>query len=355
MIRFFENAKRKAILVGFNSMKKLGKTPPPKTVIWECTLECNMKCAHCGSYSDKAKPNELTKKEILGILKELSNYGIERFVLTGGEPLLRKDIFEILQKAKELGIKTGFSTNAYFISEENVGKIVKVADSIQVSVDSKKETHDSFRKTKGAFDRAINAIKLLKKNGCKQVCMTSTIGPFNLNELEELYSLAKENADLWRVGTVMPIGRSSKNDLLFLTGKQLKQLLDFVVEKMRGKFPILLGENLGYLGSYDKKIHKNDFFFCGIGILSCCIGSDGKIRGCPELPPNEEFIVGDLRKKPFKEIWENSFENYRDENYSMLPRECLECKDLSLCRGGCQVMRLKGLHCTPKRLEQSKA
>lgn len=353
MIRFFENAKRKAILVGFNSMRKLDKTPAPKTILWECTLTCNMKCIHCGAYSNNIKSDELSEKEILGILDELASYGVKRFIITGGEPLLRKDIIEILQKAKELGLKTGFSTNGYFISEDNIQKIVQVADSIQVSVDGIGKTHDSFRKTKDAFDKAVNAIKLLRKNNCMQVCMTSTITPLNFDELEDLYNLAKENADVWRIGTAMPIGRSSKNDSLFLSNEQLKLLLDFIVEKMKNKFPVLLGENLGYLGDYDKKIHKNDFFFCGIGVTSCCIGADGKVRGCPELPSTKEFVVGDLREKTFKEIWENSFEEYRDETYSSLPQDCLKCKDLALCRGGCQVMRLKNIHCTEKRLQHS--
>jgi radical SAM protein with 4Fe4S-binding SPASM domain len=74
-----------------------------------------------------------------------------------------------------------------------------------------------------------------------------------------------------------------------------------------------------------------------------------------ELPSTKEFIVGDLRKKSFREIWENNFEKYRDEKYPMLPRECLECEDLDLCRGGCHVMRLRNSHCTKNILEQSKA
>lgn len=352
MVRFFEKAKRKAILVGFNSMRKLGKTPAPKTVIWECTLKCNMNCIHCGAYSNKPKPNELTKEEMLKLLKELSEYGVERFLITGGEPLLRNDIFEILKEAKELGLKTGFSTNGYFVSNHNIQKIVQFTDSIQVSVDGIGKTHNSFRKTSGAFDKAVNAMKLLRENNCKQVCMTSTITPLNFHELEGLYNLAKEYADVWRIGSAMPIGKSSKNDSLFLSSKQLKLLMDFIVEKMKNKFPILLGENLGYLGNYyDKRIHRNDFFFCGIGITSCCIGADGKVRGCPELPSINEFIVGDLREKTFKEIWENSFEEYRDETYSRVPQDCLKCNDLDLCRGGCQVMRLKDIHCTKKKLE----
>ena len=119
---------------------------------------------------------------------------------------------------------------------------------------------------------------------------------------------------------------------------------------MRDRFPILTGENLGYLGCYDRKIHRDDFFFCGIGILSCCIGADGRVRGCPELPPAGEHIAGDLRRRTLK-IWEKGFGQFREGGCSHIPAECRGCTNLDLCRGGCQVMSLKGMHCTKKRVE----
>ncbi|MFA5268689.1 MAG: radical SAM protein [Methanoregula sp.] len=335
-------------------MRRLGKTPPPKAVIWECTLSCNMACIHCGSGGMNPHRDELSTDEIAGIIRDLSHLGVMRFLATGGEPLLRKDLLGVLQTAKESGMETGFSTNGSGISEENITRIVKVADSIQVSVDGIGKTHDIIRGMDGAFSGAMNALRLLKTHGCRQACMTSIISPRNIHELEELYQAAKANADLWRVGTVMPIGRASGNDSLFLSDNLLRSLLDFLSERIQDRFPVIVGENLGYLGDfYDRKIYRDDFFFCGIGIISCCIGADGRVRGCPELPPVKENTIGDLREERFEDIWRKGFLPYREERGSHIAPGCRDCTDLEACRGGCCVMQLKGMECTKKRVEPS--
>ena len=228
---FLKRVKRKALFAGFCTMRDLGRTPPPKTVIWECTLDCNMECIHCGSGGSHAARDELSTGEISEIIRELSQMGVMRFLATGGEPLLRADLLEVLERAKKYGLETGFSTNGACISEENITRIVRAADSIQVSVDGTGKTHDTLRRTDGAFAGAINALKLLKAHGCRQSCMTSIISLLNLHELEDLYQLARENADLWRIGTVMPIGRASEDDSLFLSDRQLRSLLDFITER----------------------------------------------------------------------------------------------------------------------------
>ena len=277
---FFKKIKRAALIQGFSTMRTLGKTPPPKAVIWECTLACNMACVHCGSADQKGTREELSTDEISDILRDLAHIGVMRFLATGGEPLMRADLCGVLEKAKEYGMETGLSTNGSFISEENIERIVRAADSVQVSVDGIGRTHDIIRGMDGAFSGAMNALRLLKTHGCRQACMTSIIAPRNIHELDELYQTAKASADIWRVGTVMPIGRASENDALFLSDSQVRPLLDFLSEKIQDRFPVIIGENLGYLGDfYDRKIYRDDFFFCGIGILSCCIGADGRVRG----------------------------------------------------------------------------
>jgi len=352
---FFRRLEIKALTAGFSTMRRWGKTQPPKTVIWECTLRCTMACLHCGASAgcDTAQ-NELSTDEISPVIRDLAGLGVRRFLVTGGEPLLRPDLLEVLQQAKDCGMETGFSTNGLAISEENIGRIVRAADSVQVSVDGTKKTHDIIRRSPGAFSGAMNALNLLQSHGCRQSCMTSIISPMNYSEIAALFEIAKENADLWRVGTVMPVGRASGNDSLYLSDGQLRSLLEFLAGKMAGPLPVLIGENLGYLGEfYDRKIHRDDFFFCGAGIISCCIGADGRVRGCPELPPSDAFIAGDLRTERFDTIWERGFDQYRDDGFLSTPSECRDCRDLDLCRGGCRVMQLKGMQCTKKKVTQA--
>ena len=275
--------KTRALVTGFCTMRDLGKTLPPKTVIWECTRACNMACIHCGSGEPGPACNELSTEQISGIVRELGSMGVRRFLATGGEPLLRPDLLDVMEQAKACGLETGFSTNGAGISEENIARIVRAADSIQVSVDGTQTTHDTLRTCPGAFTGALRALDLLRGHHCRQACMTSIVSPFNIHELDELYRLATAHADIWRIGTVMPIGRAGNNKALFLSGGELRSLLAFTSAKMKGRFPVIIGENLGYLGDeYDNTIHRHDFFFCGIGTLSCCIGADGMVRGCPD-------------------------------------------------------------------------
>lgn len=311
-----------------------------------------MACIHCGASSGcDTIGEELSTAAISGIVRDLAGLGVRRFLVTGGEPLLRADLLEVLELAKEEGMETGFSTNGLAVSKTNISRIVRAADSVQVSVDGTEKTHDALRKTPGAFSGALNALHLLRSNGCRQTCMTTVISPLNIHAREDLYELARGNADLWRVGTVMPVGRASADDTLFLSDGQLRLLLDFIAEKMHEAFPVLIGENLGYLGDpYEKRIRSDDLFFCGAGIISCCIGVDGRVRGCPELSPEPRFLAGDLRTDRFSEIWKRGFDQYRDEGISHTSGECMHCPDLELCRGGCRVMSLKGMNCTKKRV-----
>ncbi|PKG31930.1 radical SAM/SPASM domain-containing protein [Methanoregula sp.] len=313
-----------------------------------------MECIHCGAPGHEGYGEVLSTREIMVIVEDLAALGVKRFLATGGEPLVRPDMLDVLQIANDCGRETGFSTNGLAGSAENIGRIVRVADSIQVSVDGTAKTHDEIRKTPGAFSGAIHALRLLKDHGCRQSCMTTIVSPLNLYEIGDLYRIAKESADLWRVGAVMPVGRAAGNAALFLSDGQLRSLLDFLAGKMGDGFPVLVGENLGWLGpDYDRKIHRQDFFFCGAGTISCCIGADGRVRGCPELPAEEEYIAGDLRKETFTGIWERGQFSCRNNGFPPISMECRKCTELDLCRGGCQVMRLGDMHCTKKRVENT--
>jgi len=104
-----------------------------------------------------------------------------------------------------------------------------------------------------------------------------------------------------------------------------------------------LGENSAYLGKYDRQIRTQPFF-CPVGITACCVGVDGKMRGCPEQPDIDYFTEGDILKQGFKNIWENGFKKYRtDEQES---EECKKCKYKKQCRGGCWVNKIKNKNCT---------
>lgn len=330
----------------FSLSYEIGDVPPPKFVIWDCTRKCNLNCEHCGAKKEKY-PAELTTQQVKDLVKKLSDYRVKYFVVTGGEPLLRQDLFEIFSFAKKLGLKTGLATNGFFVNEDNGKVIAGIFDSVQFSLDGSQETHNKIRGNKEAFQKVTNAVNLLRKNNCKQITISSVITPSNIKDLEKICEMIKElGVSIWKIVSVMPIGKVEQNDNLYLNQQEFIKLLNFVKENKK-KLKIEFGENLGYLGRYDKEV-RNEPFFCPVGFLACCIGVNGNVRGCPEQPGTPYFTEGNILEKDFSEIWKGGFKKYRDREF-LQDETCRKCKFKNDCNGGCWVMRLKDINCSVRR------
>ena len=205
-------------------------------LFWECTLTCNAKCKHCGSSAEKKKyDGELTTEEIKTAFKQISNDMDATKILinvTGGEPLVRKDLCEVMEYAtNELGVHWGMTTNGILLNDENIEKLKKAnMETISISIDGLEETHDSFRGVPGSYKTIINNIKKLKKaNFVKHLQVTTVFHKQNINQLDELYKVMLDlGLDSWRLVSMDPIGRANQNNNLLLDGKELKQLLDFI-------------------------------------------------------------------------------------------------------------------------------
>jgi len=328
----------------FNStLEKENKIYPPTYVLWDCSRKCMLNCIHCGATKEKYS-KELTTEQIKKVIDELAEIKVRFFAVTGGEPLLRKDMLDILSYASKKGIKTGIATNGFLIDKEMANRIKEAhISSIQISLDGTEETHNKIRQNAESYQRAINAIRFLKELKIPIVSVATTVTPMNLDEMNSLRDVLVDlNVKLWRIGIVMPIGRAEKNDLL-LSPDQLKGLFEFV-KNNRKRIEIKIGENLPFLGSYEKKIRKEPLV-CPLGFTACCIGVDGNIRGCPEQPDIEENREGSILEKPFLEIWKNGFKRYRNRELIKKDSKCADCKDKNSCYGGCWVMRKGNTHC----------
>ena len=123
-------------------------------VIWNLIRRCNLTCKHCYSISaDRDFPGELSTREAFTVMDDLHAFGVPVLILSGGEPLLRDDIFEISRRAKRQGFYVGLSTNGTLIDERNIAAIADIGyDYVGVSIDGMRETHDRFRRREGAFD-----------------------------------------------------------------------------------------------------------------------------------------------------------------------------------------------------------
>ena len=143
--------------------------PTGPVVIWNLIRRCNLTCKHCYATSaDKDFPGELSTAQVYEVMGDLKGYGVPVLILSGGEPLMRPDIFDISHRAKELGFYVGLSSNGTLITRDNIDRIGAVGyDYVGVSLDGMRETHDLFRRRQGAFDESLRGIRLCQDAGIK--------------------------------------------------------------------------------------------------------------------------------------------------------------------------------------------
>lgn len=162
-------------------------------VIWNLIRRCNLTCKHCYALSaDHDYPNELSTQEVYSVMDDLKSFKVPVLILSGGEPLLRPDIFEISLRAKEMGFYVGLSTNGTLIDEQMANRIANTGfDYVGISLDGLKETHDKFRRLEGAFDLSLAAVKMLIARDVK-VGLRYTMTALNDHDFGPLLNLMRE-------------------------------------------------------------------------------------------------------------------------------------------------------------------
>ena len=171
------------------------RNPPGPVVIWNLIRRCNLTCQHCYSISaDRDFPGELSTTEIHDVMDDLRRFGVPALILSGGEPLLRPDLFEIARRAKEMGFYVGLSSNGTLIDRHNIDRISAIGfDYVGVSLDGIRETHDRFRRKPGAFEASLAGIRLCREAGIK-IGIRFTITQDNAHDLSALLNLMEQEA-----------------------------------------------------------------------------------------------------------------------------------------------------------------
>lgn len=162
-------------------------------VVWNCTKTCNLSCKHCYSNSDSKKYNgELTTNQAKKMIDGLAKFNVPVLLISGGEPLIREDIFEIIKYTGKYNIRSTISTNGTLI-DKNIAKELKAHNVgyVGISIDGIGESHDEFRGSKGSFERAINGIRNCLEVGQK-VGLRFTISKDNYNQMDDVFYLIKE-------------------------------------------------------------------------------------------------------------------------------------------------------------------
>lgn len=319
--------------------KKLYKRPILKDLFIEMTLRCNAKCEHCGSNcDDNIHSDEIGSEHLKRVLEDIAqNYDASEVILniTGGEPLLRKDLFEIMDHAVKLGFHWGMTTNGMLITDEILKEMERTKmETISISLDGLEETHESFRKVPNSYKKIIESIKKLQKvKTIKVVQITTVANKKNLHELEDMYKLMQDlSIQSWRILNVDPIGRAKSNSGILLDKDEYIYLFEFI---RRLREENLLNVEYGcshYLDlKYEKEL-RDTYFICSAGIYVASILSNGDIYVCPNVERRCELIQGNIKTDKFVDVWENKFKFFREET-SKSCIKCKKCKSWNYCCG----------------------
>ena len=312
-----------------------------KDLFWETTLCCNAKCKHCGSSAEnKIYKDELTTEEIKNAFKQIANDMDATQIMinvTGGEPLVRKDLFEVMEYATgELGFHWGMTTNGILLNDANIEKLKKAnMSTVSISIDGLEETHDKFRGVPGSFKTIIENIKRIKEAAfLDHIQVTTVFHKDNIDQIEELYELMLTlGLDSWRIASMDPIGRAKENDNLLLDGNDLKKLFDFIKHKKNDKRLRVMYACPGFLGlDYEKEVREY-YFRCSTGINVASILYNGDLFVCPNVPKRKELIQGNIRKDNFKDVWDNKYKEFRKMDRTK-NEECSKCENWDYCLGG---------------------
>lgn len=324
----------------------------PKWIAWEITRRCNLKCVHCRSSSElevKGHP-DFSFNEAKRVLDDISSYGDPVMVLSGGEPLLRKDVFDIAKYGTGKGLRMCLATNGTLVTEDTCLSIKDAGiKMVSLSLDgASAPVHDDFRNQKGAFDGTINAANLFKKHGIPFL-INSSFTKRNQEEIPQIYKLAKKlGATAWYMFMIVPTGRGEDIMEELVSMEDYEDVLEWHYEMEKHEDDILVRPTCApsyYRIVLQKKKESGDDFErrnlkfstggskgCLAGQLICLIDVDGNVLPCSYFP----LAAGNIRETTFKDIWENSklFHDMRD--FKSYKGRCGSCEYVSVC-GGCRA------------------
>ena len=335
-------------------VKMPGIVDAPFLVVWDCTHLCNLKCKHCYLEAKEKMEGELTTEEGKRLIDEMRDDGVIILAFSGGEPLMRKDFFELADYAHRNDLYVTSATNGTLITEEVAKKLKESGvEYVEISIDGKDaDTHDSFRGVSGMFDRAIEGVKNCMDQGL-QTGIATTVTQHNYDQIEEIHDLASDlGVKRFICFNFVPTGRGIdiiKDDI---SPEQREELLKFLLKKTyEGGMESLStapqlarvaieeekGVPVGHFyadGRFDSKTRALADFIgrCGAGRFYCSIEPNGDVYPCVILP----IKCGNIREIPLSDIWHESpiFKELRDR--SSLKGHCSECENKFVC-GGCRA------------------
>ncbi|MBD5284455.1 MAG: radical SAM protein [Bacteroides sp.] len=327
---------------------------PLRQLFWECTWRCNLSCLHCGSDCKSSSvipdmPAEDFLKAIDSITPHV-NPNLVNIIITGGEPLMRKDLEKVGRALYDRGYPWGIVTNGMLLTQERLTALRKSGiHSMTVSLDGLEEDHNWMRGHKASFDRALDAIRRIVEAGDITFDVVTCVNRRSLPRLDELKEILIEaGVRQWRLFTIFPAGRAAQHPEFDLSEKELEQLMEFIVAtRKEGRIhPSFCCE--GFMGKYEGKV-RDRFFDCQAGVTVGSILLDGGIGSCPSI--RADYRQGNIYEDDFMEVWNNRFNQYRDRTW-MKTGVCSDCEFWKYCEGNGMHLRDeegKLMHCHMKK------
>ncbi len=340
--------------------------PPPRLVFWETTAGCNLRCIHCRriTIAEELTPQDLTTEESFRLIDQIAAVGKPVFVLSGGEPLFRPDIFEIARYATDAGLPVALATNGTLI-DHTVAANIKASGIKRVSISfdgENAETHDVFRGLPGSYDAAIDGMRLLREVGLP-VQINTTIAKHNETQLAGMLQLAKDmDAVALHLFLLVPVGCGVEiAEDQMISAQEYERVLNWLYDTEKAEPQLQLkatcaphyfrvmhqrraqdrrsGVVVELPASHTRQVHGHPHGQmhaatkgCLAGTGVCFVSHRGEVFPCGYLPVE----AGNVRRESFANIWHNStlFAEMRDPD--LLGGKCGICQFKSLC-GGCRA------------------
>ncbi|NOZ24481.1 MAG: radical SAM protein [Nitrospirae bacterium] len=324
----------------------------PKWLAWEITRRCNLRCVHCRSSSERVvhEHPDFPTEAAFRILDDIAGYARPVVVLSGGEPLVRGDVFEIASHGTGLGLRMCLATNGVLVDDGTCREMKASGIRIvSLSLDgSTAEVHDEFRSQEGAFDGTLRAAELFRKHGIEFI-VNSSFTKRNQAEIPRVYRLAKElGATAWYMFMIVPTGRGEEMMRELISKEDYEEILHWHYRMEKDERQMLVRPTCAphYYRIVRQRAREDGEGFkrrslkfstggakgCIAGQVICLIDVDGNVLPCSYFP----IPAGNVFRQSFREIWEDSalFRELRD--FKSYKGRCGSCEYVNVC-GGCRA------------------
>ena len=307
----------------------------PICLTWELTYACNLQCVHCLSSSGQRDERELSTPEAKKILDDLRDLQVFYINIGGGEPMVRRDFFELLEYSVANGIGVKFSTNGAFIDGEKAQRLAAMDYlDIQISLDGVDAATNDAVRGEGSYDMAIRAMENLKAANFGQFKISVVVTRHNVSQLDQFKALADHYGAQLRITRLRPAGRGADTwHELHPTNAQQREIYNWLLKHGEN---VLTGDSFFHLNALGESLPGLNM--CGAGRVVCLIDPIGDVYACPFVI-HDEFKAGNVRDEGgFAKVWKQSdlFLSLREPQSA---GACASCGAFDACQGGCMAAK----------------